>query len=87
LDALVGAAVPAIARGDEQPAVPRLFRIVDETGEVREIGARGSAQGFADGGRKQPVPDDRNPQAAQNLGAVAVTGLGPGVVNHASAQC
>jgi hypothetical protein len=73
LDALVGAAIPAITRGDEQLAVPRLCHVTEEIGEIREVGhvvgadmveAGGCAQGFADGLREQPVPDDRDSQTA-----------------------
>lgn len=98
LDALVGAAIPAITRGDQQLAASRCFRIADELGKVREIGragpvqgadmagARAGVQGFADSVRKEPVPGDRDPRAVQNLGAVAVMGRWPGAVRHVSAQ-
>ena len=79
----------------------RLVKMNIATGEIskiRETGhfghvmgadlaeARSGAQGFAYDGRKQPVPGNRDPQAAQHLGTVAVAGSRPSPVRHASAQ-
>src|SRR5260370_30578655 len=72
LDALVIAAVPSVARGDEHPAVPRPVRGAEQTGKIRGTGDVGQVAGadavdagvgaerLPDGRGEQPLPGDRD---------------------------
>ena len=96
LDAVEVAAVPRIARGEDQRpgrgpgetywsmvgAVERVDSIVD--GEARQ--ARDHGQRLADGGGEQPVAGDRDPQTAMIRMATAVIRHGPGAVRHEPAR-